>query len=507
MQDNLKRARARVATAAKLVAAGWLLVACIEDPDAAEPTGSPICVVNCGDAAALPAAPGGGGSVSAPTLGMPGSAGAGGTTGTAAGATGTTGGPGGLAGGTGGSGGAGDELPCDVKSIVQQRCGSCHGTTPMSAPMSLVTLAQWHAPAASDKTKLNHQLAKVRINASSNAMPPPSIGVLAPDEKQKLNAWLDQGAPAASGACATPPVPAGPKDPASIDVTGLECHKFLAHAPGSKTTKYKVGAALDAYVNFGFQAPWRGTFYLKVIKPVIDNSRALHHWLLYREQVQDGSVTSTIGQHSGGELLNGWAPGGDTTDLRTHGDIGMELPAGTYSIEIHYNSSDPEAQDASGVEVCGTSAAPKHIASLSWLGYDQGGTLSYATGICLDPATSWTGTCDPGHTQPIHLVSLTPHLHQAGRHLKAVINGPNGSRVLHDKPFDFAYQVTYDTHEVLMPGETITTSCTYSEPKCAGQSTQQEMCYLYALHYPKQTLVDYGPEGTFMHGEGVCLGQ
>jgi hypothetical protein len=98
-------------------------------------------------------------------------------------------------------------------------------------------------------------------------------------------------------------------------------------------------------------------------------------------------------------------------------------------------------------------------------------------------------------------------LHQAGRHLKSVINGPNGQRVLHDKPFDFAYQITYEKNEVLMPGESITTTCTFSEPKCAGQSTTQEMCYLFTYAYPKHTLVDNGFEGTFMHGEGACLGQ
>jgi dihydroorotase-like cyclic amidohydrolase len=74
-------------------------------------------------------------------------------------------------------------------------------------------------------------------------------------------------------------------------------------------------------------------------------------------------------------------------------------------------------------------------------------------------------------------------------------------------PFDFAKQVTYETTETLMPGETITTTCTFSEPKCAGQSTSQEMCYLFTYAYPKHALVDNGPEGTFMHGEGVCLGQ
>jgi hypothetical protein len=146
---------------------------------------------------------------------------------------------------------------------------------------------------------------------------------------------------------------------------------------------------------------------------------------------------------------------------------------------------------------------------MSWLGYDHGGTLSYASGICLDPSTNWTGTCKPAaQKEPIHMLFITPHLHQAGRHLKSVIKGTDGKeRMLHDKAFDFNYQLTFETDEVLMPGETITTSCTYSEPKCAGQSTTQEMCYLFTYAYPKHALADNGPEGTFMHGEGVCLGQ
>ena len=77
----------------------------------------------------------------------------------------------------------------------------------------------------------------------------------------------------------------------------------------------------------------------------------------------------------------------------------------------------------------------------------------------------------------------------------------------HDRPFDFAYQVTYETHEVLMPGESITTTCTYSEPKCAGQATSQEMCYNFTYAYPKHALVDEGGAGSAAHGEGTCFGQ
>lgn len=402
-------------------------------------------------------------------------------------------------------------LPCNIQKIVTDKCAKmCHSDPPQGAPTALTKQAYWQAIGNSDKTKKYFELAKVRVNAADNAMPPRVSDQLTAEEKTALNTWLNAGAPASTETCAgitTPTPDAGVEPPA--DTTGLTCYKFLAHAQGDKNAKYKVGAVVDKYMFFGFKAPWQGTVYGQIVRPVIDNSKALHHWLLYKENVADGSVQETIGQHNGGELIHGWAPGGIAMDFRKHGDVSFELPASSYGLELHYNSSDAAAADSSGAEICVTTKKTANIASMTWLGYDQGGVLSYGSGgaFCLEADTTWNGTCKPATNQPIHLLFMTPHLHQAGRHLKSVINGPSGSRVLHDKVFDFNYQVTYETDEVLMPGETITTTCTFSEPKCAGQSTSQEMCYNFTYAYPAHALVDNGPEGTLMHGTGVCLGQ
>ena len=43
-----------------------------------------------------------------------------------------------------------------------------------------------------------------------------------------------------------------------------------------------------------------------------------------------------------------------------------------------------------------------------------------------------------------------------------------------------------------LPGDTITTDCTYSEPQTFGEGTAQEMCYLFTMAYPKGALVDDG---------------
>jgi hypothetical protein len=408
--------------------------------------------------------------------------------------------------------GAGSGLPCAVQKIVEAKCAPlCHSDPPMGTPTALTKQSYWQLAGNSDKTKKYFQLAQTRLNSTTNPMPPRTRDALTPEELTTLNNWLNAGAPASSETCmTTAPTGDAGTGPITANTDGLECYKFTAHAQGSKTAKFKVGAAVDKYMFFGFAAPWQGTVYGKVVNPVVDNTKALHHWLLYKENVQDGSIQETIGQHNGGELIHGWAPGGIPLDFRKHGDVSFEMGPGNYGLELHYNSSDASAEDASGAEICVTKTKTTNLATMTWLGYDQGGVLSYASGggLCLEAATSWTGTCKPANfNQPIHLLFMTPHLHQTGRHLKSVINGPNGSRVLHDKPFDFNYQVTYETSEVLMPGESITTTCTFSEPKCAGQSTSQEMCYNFTYAWPAHALVDNGTEGTLMHGKGVCLGQ
>ena len=206
-----------------------------------------------------------------------------------------------------------------------------------------------------------------------------------------------------------------------------------------------------------------------------------------------------------GQSVMLWAPGGEPLNLRAEaakqhdGDIGIELPGNTtYTIEYHYNSSDANATDSSGVEICVQKEKPKNIASLSWLGFDQ----------LLLPAQKWVGTCRPGKQQPITIVGVTPHMHKQGTHMKAVINRANGTKeTLHDAPFDFNYQIQYIRSAKINPGDTITTECTFAKPMAFGESTTAEMCYLFTLAYPKNALSDGGLWGTLAHGNGACLGQ
>lgn len=287
-----------------------------------------------------------------------------------------------------------------------------------------------------------------------------------------------------------------------LSTDGLKCYKLLAHG-GDNASKFKVGAARDAYFNFTFKAPWTGTAYGIVFRPVIDNRKVLHHWLLFQTPgAARPGIAPSVGAHPDGALLAGWAPGGETLDMRilSNDDVGLELPSSnTYTLEFHYNSTDAAALDASGVEICTQEKKPTNIAGLAWLGWDQ----------LVIPAQKWTGTCNPAYKAgPIKIIGVVPHMHVTGRHMKTTINRKNGTKeVLHDKPFDFDYQTQYITPATINPGDTITTECTFDRPMAFGTQTNMEMCYNFTLHYPKNALSDGGLWGTFAHGDGACLGQ
>jgi hypothetical protein len=438
---------------------------------------------------------------------------------------GQSGGNGNTSGGDGDNSAPGQGLPCELQPVIAAKCQTCHAATPMfGAPMSLVTYDDFMKPAPNDPTKKVYQLAQELINSTDTNERMPQVGSpqLTTDELTAFNNWLSAGAPANTDSCSPgggggdggvaggdgdggaaggggdgDDAPFCPNGNCTIDTTGLDCYKFTAYSKtGDKTKPFELGAQQDKYYTFGFPFPWTGTAYGIVIKPIIA-SNGIHHWLLYDENT--GTVPTTpqasSGAHSSGDLVYGWAPGGDAVDFRKQldGNIGFEFQAGHFfTIEFHFNSTDPSTVDASGLELCVQKTAPAHIAGTHWLGNDT-----------IPNSVHTQGTCTPTNTQPIQVLGISPHMHLKGKHMKAIHVSGSTTTVIHDEDFAFANQSWYKRNFIVQPGDSITVRCDYTAKANFGTKTTDEMCYMFTMAYPKGALVN---GGLSVHGGDSCLG-
>ncbi|MFO0597921.1 MAG: hypothetical protein U0228_21645 [Myxococcaceae bacterium] len=133
----------------------------------------------------------GGAGAGSTTGGGTGGAGAG-TTGGGTGAGTTTGG--GTGGGVtgGGTGGGTVTTFCEVEPILQGKCSSCHGTTPVSGAPQLMTRAQLIASSPAGGTMLDRSILRMETQPISAAMPP-NVGGDAADVAT-FKAWRSAGA-------------------------------------------------------------------------------------------------------------------------------------------------------------------------------------------------------------------------------------------------------------------------------------------------------------------------
>jgi len=416
-------------------------------------------------------------------------------------------------------------VPCDVAAVVSENCTTCHSSpVKFQAPMPLMAHADFMAASKTQPARKVFQVIPDRINAADIKlrMPPASGAAIPAVGLKAFNDWVAAGAiavtpscaitakgaspqPSAAGAAAPPPTTGGTPPPSAgggSSTTKIEyndplmkCYEFRAHAAGNNTTPYSVSTKPDQYTNFIFKAPWTGMMYSRSYRVLAGNADVIHHWLLYKNAAAAAdSVGPSIGAHPDGELVHGWAPGG--SDLYLDSDVGIEMPGTVaYTLETHHNNTTgAAAPDNSGVEVCVTPTAPKNVASLSWLGTDA---IS---------GTAASGVCAPTSTEPIHILAVTPHMHTKGIYMSAEITRAGGKKeMLHDAPFDFAFQHSYPEGTLLMPGDSIKTTCKYNAPASFGEGTNDEMCYLFTLYYPKLSLTNGNPIGTLIHGPNTCL--
>jgi hypothetical protein len=376
--------------------------------------------------------------------------------------------------------------------------------------MPLMTVQDFQARAKSNAAMTVAEILPSRVNAMDQArlMPPVnSTTALMPAEKTTLTTWASAGAKGVTAnACAiteptmmptTMPVATGHMGGASLQPIeyndpDMKCYKFLTHGQGSKDTPYQHGPG-EEYVNFTFKAPWTGTVYTRAHKLAIGDAPILHHWLLYVDPTPgaDGGISgNSTGIHPSSNLLHAWAPG--ASPLYFDPDVGMKLDDTVgLTLEAHINNpTGTTGSDHNGAEICVTTKVPTHVVDMTWTGSES------------ILGTSATGTCTPTSRMPIHIIAAQPHMHKKGTHMKVVINRASGMKeTMHDQDFSFDNQKYYMFDTVLMPGDTFTTTCTYSAPSTFGQYTDNEMCYFFPIAWPSGSMAG----GAGIHGPTTCL--
>lgn len=457
-----------------------------------------------------------GGTMAAGQGGASGAAGIGGA-GAVGGASGIGGGAvGGAAGNAGAAGAAGTSppapgrpsegsmpLPCDVDEAVKRNCQSCHAAQPLAGvPMALITWEDFQLPSVSNPALKVHELVAMRVHDTAAPMPPPPQ-VMPDADKAAITAWLTSGAAVGTEPMCREPEPELMWPPIDLG----ECYELRAHDPLG-AGPYTAGN--EHYVNFYFDAPWpAGAHGIRFETILGDHPEVLHHWLLYTvggsgffppDQPSGTVEAGSNGSHFSATLVAGWAPGGDS-GMNVPLDVGMDISGARNKLvlEIHFYTNTAVQTDA-GVRVCTARAPRANTATVSWLGTES---ISVPAGQMRDVS----GQCAPSTSEPIHILRSWPHMHQLGRHMKTVIDrAGGGTETLVDEPFNFNTQYSYNTPTTIMPGDTLTTTCTFQNDTPGdvgyGMRTTDEMCFNFVTAWPAGALV----AGRAMNGaENPCM--
>lgn len=378
-------------------------------------------------------------------------------------------------------------IPCEVKELLNDSCLSCHSASlAFGAPMPLETYEDLMAPALTDPTRSVYDLVLERVQDESRPMPPPPNEKLDAPQLQVLLDWEASGFPASDEVCEVSTPEAVDDDFFGALPTGDRCSIELDLTANVDGGGYQVPMEDDHYHCFYFDAPDTDTLQITGMAPIIDDERTLHHWLFYyttRTDVVPGTHEACSGVHPEDTLLGGWAPGGETIIMPE--DVGLRVEPGPNTrliLELHYNNvaRHTDSVDESGVRVCATSTPQENEAATHWLGTEN---------IFLFPGgeTEATTTCTP--TEEVAILSISPHMHLLGTHASMRINRADGTQeMLLDEPFDFNSQIGYETPAKLMPGDTLTSTCTWNNTTGGlvgfGSASSAEMCYLFTIAYP-----------------------
>ncbi len=393
------------------------------------------------------------------------------------------------AGGSSGTTTPGAGLPCDVDAILQANCRECHASPPVfGAPMPMIDRAHLlAAPPTLPHATVGEAMIE-KINASSEAMPPPPNMPLSDADKATLAAYVDAGMPESNEDCG------GQGGGGAGGGYALDCTPDVVLTPSAP---FEMPAdQTDLYVCFGVEAPSDVARHITAIAPNIDNETILHHILL----LQAPNAVSANGEpcdfvNTEWKLVYAWGPGTPPLVLPEEAGfpVGPSEP-GHFVIQVHYNNITGLVgeTDQSGVSLCTTTELRQHDADIVAFGGTNFDPIQPNMETTVECSSDVLGVLDSYF--PITIFQAWPHMHQLGRQFESVIDKADGSQiVLADVPnYDFEYQIAYPVTAELDVNDTVRTRCTWQNttgsPANFGEDTADEMCFNFVAYYPRIAL-------------------
>mgnify|MGYP003651568252 CR=1 FL=1 len=380
----------------------------------------------------------------------------------------------------------------DIAAILYKNCTNCHnpnGIAPFSI-MDYTTTKQWANA--------------IDYRVQSGEMPPwkPDTSyqrfvherILTTAEKTKLISWINAGAPSGdlSQAPAPPVYPSGGILP-NPDLT-VKMPTYTSKATSQK----------DDYICISIPSGLTKSRKIKAVEVVPGNRKIVHHTLVFIDptgQYQSDTIGGDCASPSSGNMVTGYAPGGQPTIFPNGGNFktGMTMPANSNIIlALHY----PEG-----------SAGQKDSTLVNFFFYDENetGVREITTApllenwlFCIDANTvqtveDWYPHPSIGTNQDFSLLSIFPHSHLLGDRMESYsINANNDTTPLILIPhWDFEWQDFYFFKNIkkLEAGSRIYGKASYdnraSNPHnpftppqkvCAGLNTTSEM-FIFYFHY------------------------
>lgn len=220
--------------------------------------------------------------------------------------------------------------------------------------------------------------------------------------------------------------------------------------------------------------------YIKAFRAVAP--AGTHHTLLLRTNGGQPDGEGPCGPTLGADML--FASGVGTDDLTFPPGVAVLIPAGTQlTLNLHlFNTTSQTISGVSGTDV--QLAAASEVTDVAEL------VLGGTGNIAIPPNGTQTveGVCS--FPTAATVITVWPHMHQYGTHMKVSYEGSAGNQVLHDLPYSFSNQKNYPiTPLKVAPGDLVRIACSYqnttSNTIYFGDSSTAEMCFGGLYLYPK----------------------